>query len=36
MADLGYLPKQKRGLGLFFGAYFPHDSSIKMFLNGHK
>ena len=32
MDVLGYLPKLKRGLGLAFGAHFPHDFSLKMFL----
>ena len=32
MADLGYLPTLKRGLGLAFGAHSLHDFSIKMIL----
>ena len=32
MAVLGYLPKLKRGLGLAFGAYFPHDFFHKNIL----
>ena len=31
MAVLDYLPKLKGGLGLAFGAHFPHNFSIKMF-----
>ena len=31
MAVLGYLAKQKKGLGLAFGAHFLHDFLIKMF-----
>ena len=29
MAVLGHLAKLKRGLELAFGAYFPHNFSIK-------
>ena len=29
MGVLRYLPKVKKGLGLAFGAYFPHDFSKK-------
>ena len=32
MADLGYLPKLKRGLGLAFGGYFLHGFFIQMLL----
>ena len=33
MADLGYLPNLKRGLGLAFDAHFQYYFFIKMFLN---
>ena len=32
MAVLGYLAKQKKGLGLALGAHILHDFSMKMFI----
>ena len=32
MTVLGYLPKLKKGLGILFGAIFPHDFFIKVVL----
>ena len=32
MANLGYLPKLKRGMALAFGSHFLHDFFIKVFL----